>query len=163
MDMQQKIECLFAGQEETKEKIKADVKAWYEMRERGEAERKVYMEKLFAKWKAYREGIVTRGEAIRDKIDDKSWTNWAKLDTDLKKKKADILKAYEEKRMAKRKADQERREAYKKMMAERKADQERWEAERKAYEEKMMAKWKVDQETREAESLRGEDDGQAES
>jgi hypothetical protein len=32
-----------------KAKIKADVKAWYEMRERGEAEGRAYMEKLFAK------------------------------------------------------------------------------------------------------------------
>jgi hypothetical protein len=33
MDMQQRIERLFAGQEEMKAKIKADVKSWYEMRE----------------------------------------------------------------------------------------------------------------------------------
>jgi hypothetical protein len=32
MDMQQRIERLFAGQEEMKAKITADVKAWYEMR-----------------------------------------------------------------------------------------------------------------------------------
>jgi hypothetical protein len=136
------------------------------MRERGEAEGKAYMEKLFAKWKAYREGIATRWEAIHDKMDDKSHTNWAKSDADLKKRKADILKAYEEKRMADRKADQERRETYEKMMAEWKADQERretyekmmaewkadqerWEAERKAYEEKRMADRKADQERRE--------------
>jgi hypothetical protein len=73
------------------------------------------MEKLFAKRKAYREGIATRREAIHDKID-MLRANWAKLDGDLKKRKADMLKAYEEK-MAERKADQERREAYK-MMAE---------------------------------------------
>jgi hypothetical protein len=53
MDMQQMIERLFARQEEIKAKIKADVKAWYEMRERGEAEGKAHMENLFAKWKAY--------------------------------------------------------------------------------------------------------------
>jgi hypothetical protein len=53
MGMQQRIERLFAGQEEMKVKIKADVKAWYEMTERGEAEGNAYMEKLFAKWKAY--------------------------------------------------------------------------------------------------------------
>jgi hypothetical protein len=45
MDMQQRIERLFAGQEE----MKADVKAWYGMMERGEAEGKAYMEKLFVK------------------------------------------------------------------------------------------------------------------
>jgi hypothetical protein len=39
------------------------------MKERGEAEGKAYMEKLFAKWKAYREGIATRREAIHDKMD----------------------------------------------------------------------------------------------
>jgi hypothetical protein len=54
------------------------------MRERGEAEGKAYMEKLFAKLKAYREGIATRREAIRDKINDKSRANWPKLDADLK-------------------------------------------------------------------------------
>jgi hypothetical protein len=53
---------------------------------------------------------------------------------DLKKRKADILKTYEEKRLAERKADQERREA-----------------ETKAYEEKMMAKRKADVERRETE------------
>jgi hypothetical protein len=98
------------------------------------------MRKLFAKWKTYREGIATRREAIRDKMDDKSRATWAKLDADLKKRKADILKAYEEKRMADRKAGQERREAYEKMMAERKADQERRKAERKVYEEDDRAK-----------------------
>jgi hypothetical protein len=51
-----------------------------------------------------------------------------------------MLKAYEEKRMAERKADQQREEACKKMMVERKADQESREAERKAYEEKRIAK-----------------------
>jgi hypothetical protein len=59
--------------------------------------------------KAYREGIATRREAIRDKMDEKSRANWAKLDADLKERKADILKAYEEEGMAYRKADQERR------------------------------------------------------
>jgi hypothetical protein len=103
MNMQQGIERLFAGQEEMKANITADVKTWIEMRERGEAEGKAYMEKLFAKWKAYREGIATKREAIRDKID-KSRANWAKLDADLKKRKADILKAYKEKRIAERKA-----------------------------------------------------------
>jgi hypothetical protein len=53
MDMQQMIGRLLARQEEIKAKIKADVKAWYEMKERGEAEGKAYMEKLSAKWKAY--------------------------------------------------------------------------------------------------------------
>jgi hypothetical protein len=38
MDMEQLSERLLAGQEEMKAKIKADVKAWHEMRERGEAE-----------------------------------------------------------------------------------------------------------------------------
>jgi hypothetical protein len=38
--MLQRIERLFAGQEEMKAKITADVKPWYEMRERGEAEGK---------------------------------------------------------------------------------------------------------------------------
>jgi hypothetical protein len=33
------------------------------------------MEKLFARWKAYREGMATRREAIRDKMDDKSRAN----------------------------------------------------------------------------------------
>jgi hypothetical protein len=60
MDMLQRIEHLFARQEEMKAKITADVKAWYEMMERGEAEGKAYMEKLLAKWKAYQEGIATR-------------------------------------------------------------------------------------------------------
>jgi hypothetical protein len=111
---------------------KADVKALYEIRERGEAEGKAYIEMLFAKCKAYREGIATRREAIRYKIY-KLRSKWAKLDSDLEKRKADILKAYEEKRIAERKADQERRETYEKMMAEWKADQERGKAERKAY------------------------------
>jgi hypothetical protein len=87
MDILQRIERLFAGQEEMKASITPDVKAWYEMRERGEAEGKAYMEKLFAKWKAYREGIAKRREAIHDKMDDKSRANWAKLDADLKKRK----------------------------------------------------------------------------
>jgi hypothetical protein len=47
------------------------------MRESGEVEGKAYMEKLFAKWKAYREGIATRREVIRDKLDDHSRANWA--------------------------------------------------------------------------------------
>jgi hypothetical protein len=101
------------------------------------------MKQLFAKWKAYQEGIVTRRVAIHDKMDDKSRANWAKLDADLKKRKADMLIAYEKKRMAERKADQEIRETYEKMMVERKADQERREAERKAYEEKRMAERKA--------------------
>jgi hypothetical protein len=100
MDMQQRIERLFVGQEEMKAKINTYVNAWHEMRERGEAEGKAYMEKLFAKWKAYQEGIATRREAICDKIDGKLCANWAKLDSDLKKRKADMLKAYEKKRMA---------------------------------------------------------------
>jgi hypothetical protein len=45
MVMQQRIERLFAGQEG----MKAKLKAWYEMRGRGEAEGKAYLEKLFAK------------------------------------------------------------------------------------------------------------------
>jgi hypothetical protein len=90
MNMQQRIERRFAGQEEMKAKITAVVKTWYEMREKGEVEGKAYMKKLFAKWKAYREGIATRREAIRDKIYN-SRANWEKLDADLKKKKADIL------------------------------------------------------------------------
>jgi hypothetical protein len=77
MDLQQRIERLFAGEEEMKTKITADVKAWYEMIGRGEAEGKTCMKKLFAKWKAYREGVSTSWEAIRDKIDDKSRANWA--------------------------------------------------------------------------------------
>jgi hypothetical protein len=55
------------------------------MREIGEAKEKAYMGKLFVKWKAQREGIETRREPIRDKLDDKSRANWAKLDADLKK------------------------------------------------------------------------------
>jgi hypothetical protein len=47
----------------------------------------------------------------------KSDTDWAKLDAELKRK-ADMFKVYEEKRMAGREADQERREA------ERKAHEE---------------------------------------
>jgi hypothetical protein len=35
-------------------------------------------------------------------------TDWAKLDADPKNRKADVLKAYEENRLAMRKADQER-------------------------------------------------------
>jgi hypothetical protein len=58
------------------------------------------MKKMFAKWRAYLEVIAARREAIHDKMDEKSRTNWAKLDAELKKRKADILKAYEEKRMA---------------------------------------------------------------
>jgi predicted metalloendopeptidase len=58
MGMQQMIERLLAGQEEMKTKIKADVKAWYEMRDRGEAEGNAYMKKLFPKWKDYLEGIA---------------------------------------------------------------------------------------------------------
>jgi hypothetical protein len=41
------------------------------MWERGEAEGKAYMEKLLAKWKAYRKGIATMREAIHDKINAK--------------------------------------------------------------------------------------------
>jgi hypothetical protein len=41
--MQQRIERLFAGQEKMNAKVKADVKARYEMKERGEAEGKAYM------------------------------------------------------------------------------------------------------------------------
>jgi hypothetical protein len=106
--------------------------------------------------KAYREGIATRREAIHDKIDDKLRANWVKLDTDHKKRKADMLKAYEKKRMAKRKADEEGRKAERKAleekrMAKQKADQERREAERIAYEMMMMIEQKADQEKREAE------------
>jgi hypothetical protein len=54
MDMQQMIERLLAGQEEMKAKIKANVKVWYEMRERGEVEGKAYMEKMLAKWNQLR-------------------------------------------------------------------------------------------------------------
>jgi chromosome segregation ATPase len=75
------------------------------------------MKQLFAKWKAYREGIETRWEGIHDKID-KLRADWAKLNAGLKKRKTDMLKPYEEKKMAERKADQEKREA------ERKAYQE---------------------------------------
>jgi hypothetical protein len=90
-------------------------------------------------------------------MDDKSCANWAKINADLKKRKADILKAYEEKRMADRKADQERwkaeRKAYEeKIMAEQKADQKTREAERKAYEEKGMTERKV---TKKKERLKG--------
>jgi hypothetical protein len=53
MDMLQLIERLLVGQEEIKAKMKADVKAWHEMRERGEAEGKAHMENMLAKWKAY--------------------------------------------------------------------------------------------------------------
>jgi hypothetical protein len=59
--MQQLIEQLLAGQEEMKAKIKADVKAWHEMRERGETEGKAYMEKMLSEWKAYREGVSDKG------------------------------------------------------------------------------------------------------
>jgi hypothetical protein len=88
------------------------------MRERREAEEKAYMERLFAKYKAYRKGIATRRETIRGRIDDKLRAKWAKLDANLKRRKVDILKAYEEKRMAERKADRERRETYEQIMAE---------------------------------------------
>jgi hypothetical protein len=74
------------------------------MRERGEADEKAYMEKMLAKWKAYREEVAIRREAIHDKIV-KLHADWAKLDADLKKMKADMLKAYEKKRMTERKAD----------------------------------------------------------
>jgi hypothetical protein len=110
------------------------------MRERGEAESKAYMEKMLATWKAYREGVATRREAIHDKIV-KLRADCPKLDADLKKRKADMLKAYEEKRMT-----------------ERKVDPERTKAERKAYEEKMMTEPKSDQEKREAESKAHQED-----
>jgi hypothetical protein len=147
MDLEQLIHHLLAGQEE----MKADVKAWQEMKERGEAEGKAYTEKMLAKWKGYREEVATRRETIHNKINDKLCADWTKLDSNLKKRKADMLKAYEEKRMAEQKADQERREACEKMMAEWEADQERRKAERKACEKKMMAKWEADQERRKAE------------
>jgi hypothetical protein len=35
-----------------KAKIKAEVSAFYEIRERGDTEGKAYLEKMFAKWKA---------------------------------------------------------------------------------------------------------------
>jgi hypothetical protein len=62
MDMQQLIDRLLAGQEEMKAKIKADIKAWQEMMERGEAEGKAHMEKMLTKWKGYREEVATRRE-----------------------------------------------------------------------------------------------------
>jgi translation initiation factor 4G len=66
---------------------------------------------------------------------------WAKLHAEIEIRKADIMKAYEKKRMAEQKAEQERREverkAYEKMMAEWKAKQERREAERKARQENL--------------------------
>jgi hypothetical protein len=40
MEMEQLIERLLAGKEEMKTKMKADVKAWQEIKERGEAEGK---------------------------------------------------------------------------------------------------------------------------
>jgi hypothetical protein len=51
MDVLQTIKRLFAGEKEMKAKIMADVKAWYEMRERGEAEGKAYIEKLLSNGK----------------------------------------------------------------------------------------------------------------
>jgi hypothetical protein len=77
------------------------------MRKKGDAKGKAYMEQMFAKWTAYR-GVATRQEAIHNKIDGKLRADCAKLDADLKKWKAEMLKAYEKKRMAERKADQER-------------------------------------------------------
>jgi hypothetical protein len=67
-----------------KAKIKADEKAWYEMRDRGESEGKVYMEKMVAKWRTDREKwkaerkVAATLEAIHDKIDAKE----DKLSTD---------------------------------------------------------------------------------
>jgi hypothetical protein len=63
----------------------------------------------------------------------------------------EMLKAYQEKVDADRKADQEKwkaeRKAYEeKRMAEQKADQERRKAESRAYEEKRMAEQKADRE-----------------
>jgi hypothetical protein len=45
--------------------------------------------------------------------------HWAKLNTEQQKLKADMMKAYEEKRMAEWKADQEKREAERKANTER--------------------------------------------
>jgi hypothetical protein len=70
-----------------KAKMKADVKARQEMKERRETEGKAYMKKMFAKWRAYREGIVTRQEAIHEKIDNKLRADWAKLDTDQEERR----------------------------------------------------------------------------
>lgn len=70
-------------------KIKAAVETWHEMRERGKVERMAYMEKVFAKWKTYREGVATRRQAIHNKIDtrdDRIHANWAKLGPYLKKR-----------------------------------------------------------------------------
>jgi hypothetical protein len=86
--------------------------------------------------------------------EDELHADWAKLDAEQEKCKADMMKAYEKKWMAEQKADQDAREAegkgYEKRMVEQKADQEKRKAERKAYE-KMMAERKADQERREAE------------
>jgi hypothetical protein len=81
------------GQKEIKAKINIDVKSWYELRERGEAEGKAYMKKVLAKWtpdldkwkaerKAEREEVATMLEAIDNKIDakkDKLLVDWAKI------------------------------------------------------------------------------------
>jgi hypothetical protein len=85
MDTKQKIEHLFAGQAGMKAKVRADVKVWYEMRDREEAEGKAYMYKMFAKLKEYREEIATRRVAIHGNIDDKLRAEWRKLDAVLKK------------------------------------------------------------------------------
>jgi hypothetical protein len=79
----------------------------------------------------------------------------------------EMLKAYQEKVDADRKADQERWKAERKVyeekrMAEQKADQERRKAESKAYEEKRMAEQKADQERRKAESKSYEEKRMAE-
>jgi hypothetical protein len=55
IDMKQMIKRLLAGKGGNESKIKAYVKAWYEMRERGDPEGKAYMEKLLAKWRTDRE------------------------------------------------------------------------------------------------------------
>jgi hypothetical protein len=82
---------------------------------------------------------------------DKLRVNWAKLDAEQEKWKADMMKAYKETWMAEQKTEQKRREAerkvYKKRMVEWTADQERRVAKRKAYE-KRIAEQKSDQEGR---------------
>jgi hypothetical protein len=126
MDMQQLIDRLLTGQEEMKAKIKADLKTLQEMKERGEAEGKSYMEML-AKWKGYRKEVATRREAIHDKIYDKLRADWVKLAADFKKKEgrhAESLRGEEDGRAKSWPRKEAERKACEKMMAERKADQE---------------------------------------
>jgi hypothetical protein len=74
-------------------KIKEEVNAFYEMRERGNAEGRTYLEKMSAKWKAERDKANANFERMMAK-----WRTDRKMESRKKE--------YEEKMIAEQKAEE---------------------------------------------------------